>query len=298
MLDESGELTQQTVATLTFGVEGGSDFTEATWDYSINDFSAYLRGNGENGSSEGGTVYAIQANTNGYVTVGVVLNANKPFYILEDGQALADFNGLTVAQQYRGTYTFPVKTGSTYKIYAEGSKLGFYGFTLLYSTDASYAFEAHYMTVSTNTKNNTYTNYSGTSLQVTGNKIWLYAYSYSGYRFKHWLANGGIVSTEQYFYYTMPAHDVDIVAVFEFNPSNPGDPASAENSYKLTLQSQPANAGYFNMQRLARLVQVPLLGFMLTAIARAMYSKSGRSMAIRFLHSVSWNSPCQRKTSH
>ena len=253
MLDESGELTQQTVATLTFGVEGGSDFTEATWDYSINDFSAYLRGNGENGSSEGGTVYAIQANTNGYVTVGVVLNANKPFYILEDGQALADFNGLTVAQQYRGTYTFPVKTGSTYKIYAEGSKLGFYGFTLLYSTDASYAFEAHYMTVSTNTKNNTYTNYSGTSLQVTGNKIWLYAYSYSGYRFKHWLANGGIVSTEQYFYYTMPAHDVNIEAIFEFDPSNPGDPASAENSYKLTLVSQPENAGSFNLPKISRI---------------------------------------------
>lgn len=253
MLDESGELTQQTVATLTFGVEGGSDFTEATWDYSINDFSAYLRGNGENGSSEGGTVYAIQANTNGYVTVGVVLNANKPFYILEDGQALADFNGLTVAQQYRGTYTFPVKTGSTYKIYAEGSKLGFYGFTLLYSTDASYVFEAHNMTVSTNVKRNVYTSYSGTSLQVTGNKIWLYAYSYSGYRFKHWLANGGIVSTEQEFYYTMPAHDVDIVAVFEFNPSNPGDPASAENSYKLTLQSQPANVGHFNLPKISKI---------------------------------------------
>ena len=252
ILDESGEMIESTVATLTFGVAGGAEFTEATWNYEVDGFSAYLPGNGENGSNEGGTMYAIQPNTNGYVTVGVVLNANKPFYILEDGVALADFNGITVDKQYRGTYTFPVKAGSAYKIYATGSKLGFYGFTFLYSANPSYEFEAHKMTVSSNIKGNVYTNYSGTTLQVTGNKIWLYAYAYNGYRFKHWTANGGVISTEQYFYYTMPAHDVNIVAVFEFDPTNPGDPASAENSYKLTLTSQPENAAYFNLPRISK----------------------------------------------
>ena len=253
MLDESGDLTIGTLATLTFGVEGGNEFTEATWDYSVDGFSAYLRGNGENGTADGGTVYTIHTNANGYVTVGIVLNANKPFYILEDDKALTDFNGLTVEKQYRGKYTFPVKAGSTYKIYAEGTKLGFYGFTFLYSTDASYVFEAHNMTVSTNVKRNVYTNYSSTSLQVTGNKIWLYAYCFDGYSFKHWTANGGIISTEENFYYTMPAHDVEIVAVFEFNPYNPGDPASAENSYKLTLESQPANVGSFNLPKINKI---------------------------------------------
>ena len=251
--NESGDMVESTVATLTFGVAGGAEFTEATWNYDVDGFQAFLRGNGENGSSEGGTLYTIQPNTNGYVAVAVVLNANKPFYILEDGVALADFNGITVDTQYRGIYTFPVKAGSAYKIYATGSKLGFYGFNFLYSTNPSYEFEAHNMTVSTNAKNNVYTNYSGTSLQVTGNQIWLSAYGYNGYRFKHWTANGGIISTEPYFYYTMPAHDVNLVAVFDFNPYNPGDPSSAENSYKLTLTSQPENVGSFNLPKVSRI---------------------------------------------
>ena len=118
--NESGDMVESTVATRTFGVAGGAEFTEATWNYDVDGFQAFLRGNGENGSSEGGTVYTIQPNTNGYVAVAVVLNANKPFYILEDGVALADFNGITVDTQYRGIYTFPVKAGSAYKIYATG----------------------------------------------------------------------------------------------------------------------------------------------------------------------------------
>ena len=253
-LDKSGVVTEDTIATVTFGVEGGSEFKEAIWDYEVNPFSAFAPGNGEEGSSEGGTIYTIRPRSNGYATVGVVLNANKPFFILEDGKAMAEFNGLTVKKQYRGTYTFPVKAGSTYKLYADGSQLGFYGFTILYAKDPSYVFETHKMTVSTNMKNNVNVGYQGTTMQVTGNSIWLYTWSYTtGYRFKHWLVNGGIVSTEQYYAYTMPAHDVDIVAVYEFNPYNPADPASAENSYKLTLESKPANAGSFNLPQVTKL---------------------------------------------
>jgi hypothetical protein len=127
MLNDNGIVVDSIVATLTFGVEGGNEFSEGIWDYQVEPFHAFTPGNGENGTSESGTVYTIRTRSNGYVNVGVVLNANKPFYILEDGQALADFNGLTVSKQYRGTYNFPVKAGSEYKIYAENTQLGFYG---------------------------------------------------------------------------------------------------------------------------------------------------------------------------
>ena len=43
VLDESGSVIDGTVATLTFGVEGGADFYEANWDYSINNFSNFSK---------------------------------------------------------------------------------------------------------------------------------------------------------------------------------------------------------------------------------------------------------------
>ena len=250
VLDESGSVIDGTVATLTFGVEGGADFYEANWDYSINNFSnfsAYVPGNGENGSSDGGTVYIIRPNCNGFINVGVVLNAGKALYILEDEVAMEGYNGLTVETQYRGLYGFQVKAGSTYKIYANGSKLGFYGFSFLYTPDSSLVFEIYNLTVSTNLKNNVYYYPRGTTPQVAGSNVWMEAYSYNSYRFKHWIADGEIVSTDQYFSYTMPQKDVNMLAVFEFNPSNPGDPESAENSYNLTLECQPAKVGEFNL---------------------------------------------------
>ena len=252
VFDESGSLIDGTVATLTFGVACDNDFYEANWDNSVNGFEAYVPGNGVNGRSDGGTVYIIRPNYNGYINVGVVQNANKMLYVLEDEVAMEGYNGLTVDEQYRGLYGFPVKAGSTYKIYASGSKLGFYGFNFLYTPDSSATFEAYNLTVSTNAKNNVYYYPQGTSQQIAGNNVMLETYSWNNYRFKYWTANGEIVSTDQYFSYTMPQKDVNMVAVYEFNPANPGDPASAENSYKLTLESQPARAGYFDQPKVSK----------------------------------------------
>ena len=248
--NEEGTLVNGTVATLTFGVGGGNEFSSATWNYAVSDFYAYLRGNGENGTSSSGTLYTIRPVSNGYMTVAVMLNANKKFYILEDDVAMEGFDGLTVDSQYRGTFNFHVKAGSTYKVFATGSKLGFYGLKYLYSPDASTTFNAYMLTVSTNIGNNGSVSYKGTTLQIAGNTLWIDAWSnYNSYRFKYWTSNGEIVSTQQYFQYTMPEQDANLQAVYEFNPTNPGDPASAENTYKLTLVSQPANAGYFSGNR-------------------------------------------------
>ena len=122
------------VATLTFGFAGGADFKAGKAD-SKNEalgLVAFTEGNGENGSADAGTTYIINPKHDGNIEVGVVLNADKKFYVLEDGTALADYNGITESEKYYGTYKFAVKAGKEYKVYCAGSKLGFYGFVYAY----------------------------------------------------------------------------------------------------------------------------------------------------------------------
>lgn len=112
---------------LTFGKEGDNDFAAATANTNVSGYVASTGGNGgySNGS---GTSYTFEPEYPGTLEVGVVLNANKAFYIEEDGTPLADYNGITVDAKYYGTYTINVMGGKTYKFYAAGSGLGFYGF--------------------------------------------------------------------------------------------------------------------------------------------------------------------------
>ncbi len=135
----------EVVASLIFGeageqVEGSNayaDFKAAKADGHIEGFEAFTEGNGENGNKAGGTFYTIVPAYDGTVTIGVVLNSGKAFYILEDGTALPDFDGIKVEEKYYGTYTFDVKANSSYKFYCAGSKLGFYGFNYTYTADGT-----------------------------------------------------------------------------------------------------------------------------------------------------------------
>ena len=120
------------VATITYGENGGASFSAAT-AYGLNPFSAFTPGNGVNGNKPGGTFYTIVPAYDGTIEVAVVLNAGKPFYILEDGTALSGFNGITKPSKYYGTFTFDVQAGKSYKIYCSGSKLGFFGFNYEYT---------------------------------------------------------------------------------------------------------------------------------------------------------------------
>lgn len=109
-------------------LESGEPFKAAQADAQVDGYTAYTQGNGVNGNKEGGTVYVFQPAIAGNITVAVVLNAEKKFHISEDGTDMAGYEGITVAEKYYGTYTFDVKAGSTYKVWCDGSKLGFYGF--------------------------------------------------------------------------------------------------------------------------------------------------------------------------
>ena len=117
-------------ATITYGVEGGADFGAAyaavNEDYA--GFAYMTGGNGENGGAETGTVYTIVPKYDGTITVGVRLNGGKSFFILEDGESMEGYNGITIKDAANTSYSFPVKANSTYKIYCTGSKLGFFGF--------------------------------------------------------------------------------------------------------------------------------------------------------------------------
>lgn len=103
------------------GAEADGHLTEQGWGF-------YTKGNGVNGNKPGGTVYVFKPGIAGTITVAVVLNADKAFHVSEDGTDLADYAGITVSDKYYGTYSFTVKAGSTYKVWCDGSKLGFYGF--------------------------------------------------------------------------------------------------------------------------------------------------------------------------
>ena len=81
-----------------------------------------------------------------------------------------------------------------------------------------------------------------------GSDIWIYTYTYyGGYRFQYWMEGDSIISTDRGFLYIMPARDVKLVAVYKFDPSNPPNPEKLGKGYTLKFESQPAQAGYFNV---------------------------------------------------
>ena len=125
------------VATLTYG-SSGNEFKAAI--AAINEvydgFKFMTEGNNTNGDKNDGTFYTIVPTYNGTISVGVRLNGGKKFHISEDGTDLPAYNGWTIAEACNTSYDFAVKAGSTYKIWCDGSKLGFFGFDYKYEKPA------------------------------------------------------------------------------------------------------------------------------------------------------------------
>ena len=117
---------------LTFGADGGADFSALKVATNVEGFSGYTEGNGENGKySNGeftGTFYELKPELDGKITVYVVLNANKNFFVYEDGVALSEYDAKVVEAKYYGPFEFNVTGGKTYDVLCTGSKLGFFGF--------------------------------------------------------------------------------------------------------------------------------------------------------------------------
>lgn len=114
-----------------------SDSFKAAKERPIDGYSYYTSGTDENGSLTPGdaTTYYFYPKQDGVLRVGVVLNADKAFYIKDlgteqtaiEGTSLKGYDGEKLISKYYGTYDFDVQANHVYAVYAEGSKLGFYG---------------------------------------------------------------------------------------------------------------------------------------------------------------------------
>lgn len=69
------------------------------------------------------------------------------------------------------------------------------------------------------------TNFTNGKLMV-GESIHLFAYPAMDYDFREWQRDGKVLTTSRDFTFTMPAKDVVLMAVFEFNPQSPDNPGA------------------------------------------------------------------------
>lgn len=131
----SGTVIELENISLTYGETGGPDFLKAISGAYDNTFVYYTPGNNVNGNKTGGTFYTFRPEKEGTLSVHVKHNVAKPLYLEEDGTVLPEYNGVSFDSSHPSAYTISikVKAGSAYKIYCEGSKLGFYGFTYEWS---------------------------------------------------------------------------------------------------------------------------------------------------------------------
>ncbi len=145
--------TMDSVATIQYGEAGGADFAEAKADGAVEGYIASTDGNGQNGNKAGGTFYTIVPKYDGVISAAIILNAAKSFYLEVDGVADTTFNGNQVTTKFYGNFTFNVKAGSSYKFYASGSKLGFYGFNYKYGANVEPVTEVSITDLSTGIDN-------------------------------------------------------------------------------------------------------------------------------------------------
>ena len=88
----------------------------------------------------------------------------------------------------------------------------------------------------------------GSGMYAEGSNVSVSTSGNTGYTFQYWMLNGTPIEASQNFTYTMTYKPTELVAVYkyEFNPENPGEPISIPVTYRLYLDSEPINAGWFN----------------------------------------------------
>lgn len=102
----------------------------------IEGYPAYTAGTNNNGGyNAGSTTYFIRPTEAGVLRVAVRLNKNKKFHVEDLGEwGWYNTSGTTLKSEikdaqnpYYGTYDINVSANHVYAVYAEGSKLGFFG---------------------------------------------------------------------------------------------------------------------------------------------------------------------------
>lgn len=125
-------------------------FNTGKEDGNIVEYSAFTAGAAANGGLTGGaTTYYFKPTNTGSIKVAVELNKNKTMRILDlgdnnwnatNGTPVTGYeNGVTNSgnSNLYGTYEFPVVANRVYAVYAEGSRLAFYGCEFFASESSS-----------------------------------------------------------------------------------------------------------------------------------------------------------------
>lgn len=82
---------------------------------------------------------------------------------------------------------------------------------------------------------------------LSGEVLNMQAYANSEYLFSHWTLNGTYFTDEPAFSYTVGNMDAKFVAVFDFNPQKPDDPAVVLTS-TVYVKAEPMGAATFNIR--------------------------------------------------
>ena len=126
-------------------------FNQTTGNHPIENFPYLTEGNGNNGGfGADATTYFIRPKQNGVIRAAVKLSGNntgnyKTLKVIDLGEwgwyntsgnvLLSETNNST--ESIYGTYDFDVEANHVYAVYAEGSKLGFYGCELLTKSNSA-----------------------------------------------------------------------------------------------------------------------------------------------------------------
>ena len=87
---------------------------------------------------------------------------------------------------------------------------------------------------------------SGNKYEI-GSSVQLRAYNNNNFVFVNWTQDGEIISTATSFNYVVKETNPTIIANFEYNPGNPSEPGKPSFQRRLYLETNPQNAGYFNI---------------------------------------------------
>lgn len=109
-------------------------FGTATYISTLNGTGNPVDAAGKKFSAAGGTpptngaFYKFDVTNDGTLDAAIIINANKPSYIVENTTAMAGYSNFQVTVKTYATYSISVKAGSSYYFFSEGSKMGMMGF--------------------------------------------------------------------------------------------------------------------------------------------------------------------------
>lgn len=138
----------------------------------------------------------------------------------------------------------------------------------------------HKLTIAVSPYGSGYVNFD-TKDMAEGENVNLYASTASGFKFKRWANGDQELSKEPNYRFTMGKTDVTLTAVFEYDPTNPGNPDVPKVKHLLELTATPAGGGSFNQNsgRYAEGDSIPLTAYANNGYVFKEWQKDGKALS-------------------